>query len=210
MTIWRTSEVQAVALPSEQLAAFTEAQLQARSGRDLPSSRFVGLPIARRRPCRWQVGQPTRLCRPKPKNAGKRKACISLLCNLTAVLVVDLDGPMRPQKHLSKSKLSMFLRTGCDRELYLSLHTDAVLADAGPLVPLKARPGIGVLKKAGNDFEEAKNAELMSAFPGLVLRPQASQPKRTRHLPNRPRRPAASRHLSRWRHCAPRSSQFRP
>ena len=74
-----------------------------------------------------------------------------------------------PQKHLSKSKLSMFLRTGCDRELYLSLHTDGVLANTGLPVPLRARPGIGVLKQAGNDFEDAKNAEIVVAFPGLVF-----------------------------------------
>lgn len=63
----------------------------------------------------------------------------------------------------------MFLRTGCDRELYLSLHKDAVLANEGLPVPLRARPGIGVLKQAGNDFEDAKNAEIVAAFPGLVF-----------------------------------------
>ena len=73
-------------------------------------------------------------------------------------------------KRVSKSQLSMYLRTSCDRELYLSLHTERELAQQNMPVPLKARPGIGVLKRAGIDFEEAKNAQLTSAFPGLVIR----------------------------------------
>jgi hypothetical protein len=64
----------------------------------------------------------------------------------------------------------MYLRTSCDLELYLSLHTERELAQQNMPVPLKARPGIGVLKRAGIDFEEAKNAQLVSAFPGLVIR----------------------------------------
>ncbi len=76
---------------------------------------------------------------------------------------------MPPAKQFSKSKLSMYLRTKCDRELYLSLHTPTVLANHGMPVPLTARPGIGVLKTAGVDFEAAKNAELRLAFPGNTI-----------------------------------------
>jgi hypothetical protein len=77
---------------------------------------------------------------------------------------------MPPEKRLSKSQLSMYLRTTCDRELYLSLHKEGELARHDLPVPLRARPGIGVLKRAGVEFEEAKNAQLAAAFPGIVVR----------------------------------------
>jgi hypothetical protein len=51
------------------------------------------------------------------------------------------------KKRTSKSTLSMFLRTKCDRELYLSLHEDSELDAQGMPVPLQARPGIGLLCK---------------------------------------------------------------
>jgi hypothetical protein len=76
---------------------------------------------------------------------------------------------MPAAKRLSKSQLSMYLRTTCDRELYLSLHKESELAQHNMPVSLKARPGIGVLKRAGIDFEDAKNAQLLAAFPGLVI-----------------------------------------
>ena len=77
---------------------------------------------------------------------------------------------MPAARRLSKSQLSMYLRTTCDRELYLSLHTQSELAQRNMPVPLKARPGIGVLKRSGIDFEEVKTAQLVAAFPGLVVR----------------------------------------
>lgn len=40
-------------------------------------------------------------------------------------------------KRISKSTLSMFLRTKCDRELYLSLHEDSELDKHGMPVPLR-------------------------------------------------------------------------
>jgi hypothetical protein len=46
---------------------------------------------------------------------------------------------MAPAKRLSKSQLSMYLRTTCDRELYLSLHQESELARHHLPVPLKAR-----------------------------------------------------------------------
>jgi hypothetical protein len=77
---------------------------------------------------------------------------------------------MPATNRLSKSQLSMYLRTTCDRELYLSLHPESELARHNMPVPLKARPGIGVLKRAGIEFEEARNAQLVTVFPALVLR----------------------------------------
>lgn len=73
------------------------------------------------------------------------------------------------KKRISKSTLSMFLRTKCDRELYLSLHEDSELAAHAMPVPLQARPGIGVLQTAGRDFEDERNDQLIQAFGSLVI-----------------------------------------
>lgn len=73
------------------------------------------------------------------------------------------------KKRFSKSTLSMYLRTKCDRELYLSLHEPTVLEANGMPVPLQARPGIGVLQTAGRDFEDERNDQLIQAFGSLVL-----------------------------------------
>lgn len=62
----------------------------------------------------------------------------------------------------------MFLRTKCDRELYLSLHEDSELDAHGMPVLLQARPGIGVLQTAGRDFEDERNDQLIQAFGNLV------------------------------------------
>ncbi|EXB95317.1 I DNA/RNA helicase domain protein, partial [Acinetobacter baumannii 342950] len=43
-------------------------------------------------------------------------------------------------------------------------------------VPLQARPGIGVLQSAGNDFEEERNRQLIKAFGSLTI----YQPDRTK------------------------------
>lgn len=72
-------------------------------------------------------------------------------------------------KRISKSILSMFLRTKCDRELFLSLHEESELAANNMPVPLQARPGIGVLQGAGQDFELERNAELIKIFGAAVL-----------------------------------------
>lgn len=63
----------------------------------------------------------------------------------------------------------MFLRTKCDRELYLSLHEDSELEANGMPVPLQARPGIGVLQTAGRDFEDERNDQLIQSFGSLVM-----------------------------------------
>ncbi|WP_011920313.1 hypothetical protein [Shewanella putrefaciens] len=72
-------------------------------------------------------------------------------------------------KRISKSTLSMFLRTKCDRELYLSLHEDSELDKHGMPVPLQARPGIGVMQTAGRDFEDERNEQLIQVFGSLVV-----------------------------------------
>lgn len=77
--------------------------------------------------------------------------------------------PSTAKKRISKSALSMFLRTKCDRELYLSLHEDSELATHSMPVPLQARPGIGVLQTAGRDFEDERNDQLIQAFGSLVI-----------------------------------------
>ena len=72
----------------------------------------------------------------------------------------------------------MFLRTKCDRELYLSMHEDSELDSHGMPVPLQARPGIGVLQTAGRDFEDERNDQLIQAghlSAGQGRRKQTSQ-----------------------------------
>lgn len=73
------------------------------------------------------------------------------------------------KKRISKSTLSMFLRTKCDRELFLSLHEDSELNTYGLPVPLQARPGIGVLQTAGRDFEDERNYQLIQSFGSNVI-----------------------------------------
>lgn len=73
------------------------------------------------------------------------------------------------KKRISKSTLSMFLRTKCDRELYLSLHEDKELAAHSMPVPLQARPGIGALEAAGRAFEDERNEQLIRAFGNQVV-----------------------------------------
>lgn len=68
---------------------------------------------------------------------------------------------------VSKSTLSMFLRTKCDKELFLSLHDKAAMAGAGLPEPIK-RPGIGILAVEGKEFEVARNDQLVRLFGGIV------------------------------------------
>lgn len=74
-----------------------------------------------------------------------------------------------PQKRISKSTLSMYLRSKCDRYLYLSLHKPTELEAHGMPVPLQARPGIGILQTAGRDFEDLRNDQLTKIFGSLVI-----------------------------------------
>ena len=49
----------------------------------------------------------------------------------------------------------MYLRTLCERELYLSLFSNnpAALEKAGIPVPLKSRPGVQLITTSGREFE---------------------------------------------------------
>jgi len=71
------------------------------------------------------------------------------------------------QLKVSKSTLSMFLRTKCDKELFLSLHDKKAMAAAGLPEPIK-RPGIGILAVHGKDFEIGRNDQLVRLFGGIV------------------------------------------
>lgn len=68
---------------------------------------------------------------------------------------------------VSKSTLSMFLRTRCDKELFLSLHDKTSMAGAGLPQPIK-RPGIGTLAVQGKEFEVDRNDELVRLFGAIV------------------------------------------
>lgn len=75
-----------------------------------------------------------------------------------------------PKKKLSKSKLSMYLRTQCDRELYLSLFDANAedMAAAGLPAPLKSRPNVQLVTSAGSEFENAQFEMLVSKLTGHV------------------------------------------
>ncbi|WP_404785892.1 DEAD/DEAH box helicase [Altericista sp. CCNU0014] len=70
-------------------------------------------------------------------------------------------------KKISKSTLSMFLRTRCDKELYLSLHNKETMGAAGLPEPVK-RPGIGRLSTDGQEFEIERNDQLVRLFSNLI------------------------------------------
>lgn len=72
-----------------------------------------------------------------------------------------------PSLKVSKTTLSMFLRTRCDKELFLSLHDKKHMASAGLPAPIK-RPGIGILAVEGKEFELDRNDSLVRLFPGMV------------------------------------------
>ena len=75
-----------------------------------------------------------------------------------------------PKRELSKSKLSMFLRTKCDRELYLSLFSNNPdnLQAAGLPVPLKVRPGVQLITASGREFEGEQYDLLIASIPSFV------------------------------------------
>ena len=72
-------------------------------------------------------------------------------------------------KRIAKSTLSQYLRTKCDRQLFLSLHQPKILADGGLPEPMPARPGVGLLQSEGRTFEEQRNDKLIAAFGPSVI-----------------------------------------
>ena len=81
-----------------------------------------------------------------------------------------MSATFAPRRLLSKSKLSMYLRTQCDRELYLSLFHGKPLdvAAAGLPAPLKSRPNVQLVTGAGNLFENQQYKMLIERLPGHV------------------------------------------
>lgn len=79
---------------------------------------------------------------------------------------------------LSKSTLSLYLRTGCDRELYLSLFKGKpeVLAAAGLPGPLKSRPNVQLVTGAGRDFENDQYKMLAAKIPSNIIYAPKFQP----------------------------------
>lgn len=61
----------------------------------------------------------------------------------------------------------MYLRTLCDRELYLSLFSNnpEALSKAGLPVPLKSRPGVQLITASGREFEYEQYNILCSSLP---------------------------------------------
>jgi len=76
-----------------------------------------------------------------------------------------------PERRLSKSKFSMYLRTQCDRELYLSLYSNdpPALEAAGIPIPLKSRPGVQLITNSGKTFEYEQYDFLVSILPNHVV-----------------------------------------
>lgn len=77
----------------------------------------------------------------------------------------------KPAREIGKSKLAMYLRTKCDRELYLSLFSNspAALQAAGLPIPLKSRPGVQLITKAGYEFEYDQFDSLIAKLPNNVI-----------------------------------------
>lgn len=65
----------------------------------------------------------------------------------------------------------MYLRTLCDRELYLSLFSNnpTQLSAAGIPVPLKSRPGVQLITASGREFEYEQFDILITALPNNVV-----------------------------------------
>lgn len=82
-----------------------------------------------------------------------------------------------PERRVSKSKLSMYLRTNCDRELYLSLFSNNVknLDAAGIPIPLKSRPGVQIITASGHEFEYEQFDLLINALPNRVVHKNAGR-----------------------------------
>jgi hypothetical protein len=65
---------------------------------------------------------------------------------------------------LKKKALSLFLRTGCYRQLSLNLHSDPERESAGMPPRQTARAGLGLVGAAGFEWQDAKVSELDRVF----------------------------------------------
>ncbi|REJ81676.1 MAG: DNA helicase [Bacteroidetes bacterium] len=76
-----------------------------------------------------------------------------------------------PSRRLGKSTLSQYLRSQCDKQLYLSLFGNRpdVLTKAGLPLPLKTRPNVAIVTKSGREFELEQFDNLQRAIPDHVV-----------------------------------------
>ena len=63
-----------------------------------------------------------------------------------------------------KNVLSQYLRTKCDKQLRLSLHSKEELENLHWPIPLEARPAVQILRDRGKEWEQAKMQDLEIAF----------------------------------------------
>ena len=75
------------------------------------------------------------------------------------------------KRFLSKSKLSQFLRTQCDRQLYLSLFSNdpKSLANDNLPIPIKTRTSVQLITQSGREFELDQFDKLVAAIPGHIV-----------------------------------------
>jgi hypothetical protein len=75
------------------------------------------------------------------------------------------------KRFLSKSKLSTFLRTQCDRQLYLSLFSNdpKSLAKDNLPIPIKTRTSVQLITQSGREFEIDQFDRLVAAIPGHIV-----------------------------------------
>ena len=90
-----------------------------------------------------------------------------------------------PAKRISKSILSMYLRTKCDRELYFLMYKGEGIKKKGLPEPLKAKVEMNVLKNAGIEFEKECNNKLIKAFGKNTIMPEGmdSEKNKSIHAP---------------------------
>lgn len=65
---------------------------------------------------------------------------------------------------LKKKVLSLYFRTQCERQLHLHLYSDAERAALGMPPRQQARSGLGLVGRAGYDWQELKVGELRTVF----------------------------------------------
>ncbi|MDQ3829251.1 MAG: hypothetical protein M3361_08065, partial [Candidatus Tectomicrobia bacterium] len=82
---------------------------------------------------------------------------------------------------LEKSALSQYLRTRCDRFLYLSLFQTRGFEHTP--FPLPGRPGIAAYRARGLEFERQKMAELHSLFGGRCRHIAEAAKRNRKHAP---------------------------
>jgi len=70
---------------------------------------------------------------------------------------------------IGKNVLSQYLRTQCDRLLYLSIFTPTERENRGLPEAIKSRPSVQILRDEGRTWEQAKFADLKNVFGDLVI-----------------------------------------